>query len=89
MATTFAGGWYGRKRPSNTTMKSWEVTWGLTDLQSFSVVELFRTAEKVSKRQYPKERAARELTAPGHLFILNLVVQRPGLYEGCRQHWSA
>ena len=44
------------------------------------VVELFRTTGKVSKRQYPKERAARELTAPGQLFILHLVVQRPGIY---------
>ena len=44
------------------------------------VVEFFRTTGNVSKRQYPKERAARELTAPVQLFILNLVVQRPGIY---------
>jgi len=37
------------------------------------VVEIFRTTGKVSKRQYPKERAARELTAPGQL---NLVVTK-------------
>ena len=46
----------------------------------FRVVELFHTMGNVSKRQYPKERAARELTTPSQLFVLNLVVQRPGIY---------
>ena len=43
-------------------------------------VALFRATGTVSKKEYPKERAARELTTPAQLFVLNLVVQRPGIY---------
>ena len=43
-------------------------------------VALFRATGTVSKKKYPKERAARELTTPAQLFVLNLVVQRPGIY---------
>ena len=40
-------------------------------------VALFRATGTVSKKEYPKERAAR---TPAQLFVLNLVVQRPGIY---------
>ena len=43
-------------------------------------VSLFRTTGTVSKKEYPKDRAARELTSPAQLFILNLVVEKPGIY---------
>ena len=44
------------------------------------IISLFRATGTVDKRQYPKDRAARELTTPAQLFVLNLVVQRPGIY---------
>ena len=43
-------------------------------------VSLFRTTGTVSKKEYPKDRAARELTSPAQLFILNLVVEKSGIY---------
>ena len=34
----------------------------------------------MSKKHYPKEKAFRKLTDPVQLFILNLVVAKPGIY---------
>ncbi len=45
-----------------------------------TVIRIFSTTGQVTKRPYPSERAARVLTDPGKLFILNLVVQKPGIY---------
>ena len=43
-------------------------------------LELFHSTGSAAKRPYPTDRAYRELTSPGQLFILNLVLQRPGMY---------
>jgi len=43
-------------------------------------LELFHATGSVSKRPYPKERAFRKLTQPAQLLILQLVIQRPGIY---------
>jgi transposase len=43
-------------------------------------VDLFRTTGQVAKKPYPSDRAERVLSTPGQLLILNLVVQRPGIY---------
>lgn len=43
-------------------------------------LELFHATGSVTKRSYPKERAFRKLTKPCTLLILNLVLQRPGIY---------
>lgn len=43
-------------------------------------VQLFLQSGSVSKRPYPKEKAFRKLTVPAQLFILNLVVDNPGMY---------
>ena len=44
------------------------------------VVKLFQLTGQVSKRQYPNNRAYRELTAAAQLFIMNIVIERPGIY---------
>ena len=41
---------------------------------------LFNATESVQKRPYPKERASRKLTPIAQLFILNLVLEKPGIY---------
>ena len=44
-------------------------------------VALFHATGRVSKKiNIGKERAARELTTSAQLFVLNLVIQRPGIY---------
>ena len=43
-------------------------------------LELFHATGSVSKRPYPKERAFRKLTPPAQLLILQLIIQRPGIY---------
>ena len=43
-------------------------------------INLFHTTGKVTKRSYPSDRANRTLTTPGQLFILDLVVKKPGIY---------
>lgn len=43
-------------------------------------VTLFKNTGSVHKRPYPKDKAARKLTPIAQLFILNLVVQKPGIY---------
>ena len=43
-------------------------------------IKFFYTTGSVTKRPYPKERACRKLTTPCQLFLLNLVVQQPGIY---------
>ena len=68
----------------------WRMVWqrealqyGYEDIGSnlgSTVSGVFRATGTVSKKEYPKERAARELTTPAQLFVLNLVVQRPGIY---------
>ena len=43
-------------------------------------LKLFQTTGQVSKRTYPTHRAYRELIAPAQLLIMNLVIERPGIY---------
>ena len=43
-------------------------------------LQLFHTTGSVSKKLYPKEKAFRKLTTPAQLLILNLVVEKPGIY---------
>ena len=43
-------------------------------------VTLFKNTGSVHKRSYPKDKAARKLTSIAQLFMLNLVVQKPGIY---------
>ena len=43
-------------------------------------VQLLFQSGSVSKRPYPKEKAFKKLTVPAQLFILNLVVDNPGMY---------
>lgn len=43
-------------------------------------VTLFKTTGSVQKRAYPKEKASRKLTPIAQLFILNLVLEKPGIY---------
>lgn len=43
-------------------------------------VALFNATGSVQKHAYPKERAFRKLTPITQLFILNLVLEKPGIY---------
>ena len=43
-------------------------------------VTLFKNTGSVHKRPYPKDKAARKLTPIAQLFVLNLVVKKPGIY---------
>ena len=43
-------------------------------------VALFKTTGSIRKRPYPKEKAARKLTPPAQMFVLHLVLQKPGIY---------
>lgn len=43
-------------------------------------VQRFRTVGSVMKKTYPKDKASRRLTKPAQLFILNIVLQKPGIY---------
>ena len=43
-------------------------------------LQLFHTTGSVTKKQYPKERAYRKLTPPFELFILNKVIEKPGVF---------
>lgn len=43
-------------------------------------VTLFKTTGSVHKRPYPKDKADRKLTQIAQLFVLNLVVKKPGIY---------
>ena len=43
-------------------------------------IQLFYSTGTVSKRDYPKESAGRKLSNPAQLFILHLVIKRPGIY---------
>ena len=45
-----------------------------------STVTLFKNTGSVHKRPYPKDKAARKLAPIAQLFVLNLVVQKPGIY---------
>ena len=43
-------------------------------------IQLFYSTGTVSKRDYPKESAARKLSNPAQLFILHLVIKQPSIY---------
>lgn len=43
-------------------------------------VHLFDRTGSLKKRTYPKERASRKLTTFAQQFVLNLVLQKPGIY---------
>lgn len=43
-------------------------------------VALFNSTESVHKRPYPKNRASRKLTTIVQLFILDIVLRKPGIY---------
>ena len=43
-------------------------------------IQLFYSTGTVTKRAYPKDSAARELSNPAQLFILHLVIKQPGIY---------
>ncbi len=43
-------------------------------------LKLFFATGSVAKKIYPKEKAFRMITTPAQVFILNLVVDRPGIY---------
>ena len=43
-------------------------------------LELFYTTGSVSKRPYPKDKAFRKVTMPAQLLILQLVLDKPGIY---------
>ena len=42
-------------------------------------MQMYATTGTVAKLPYPKERATKKLTDPPELFILNIVVERPGI----------
>ena len=44
------------------------------------IVTCFKATVSVGKKPYPKEKASRKLTVPAQDFILNLVLERPGIY---------
>ena len=44
------------------------------------VLTLFRATGSVHKRPYPKQNASRKLTPIAQLFVLNTVIQKPGIY---------
>ena len=46
----------------------------------YRTLQLFESSGSVEKRKYPKENAFRKLTTPAQLLILNLVIQKPGIY---------
>ena len=43
-------------------------------------VRLFDSTGSLQKNSYPKERASRKLTSFAQQFVLNLVLQKPGIY---------
>ena len=43
-------------------------------------LELFYTTGSVSKRPYPKDKAFQKVTMPAQLLILQLVLDKPGIY---------
>ncbi len=48
----------------------------------FCALQLFNFTGSVSKKVYPKDKAFRKLTTPAQLLILNLVIEKPGIYLG-------
>ena len=44
------------------------------------VRQLFYLTGSVAHTKYPKEKAYRELTTPAQMLILNLVLEKPGIY---------
>ena len=43
-------------------------------------LSLFFTSGSLKKKPYPKDKAFRKLTTPCQLLIMNLVIERPGIY---------
>ena len=43
-------------------------------------MSLFFASGSVKEKPYPKEKAFRKLTTPCQLLIMNLVIERPGIY---------
>ena len=43
-------------------------------------LSLFFTGGSLKKKPYPKDKAFRKLTTPCQLLIMNLVIERPGIY---------
>ena len=43
-------------------------------------VQLFHVTGDVAKKAYPKDQAHRVLTKPAQLFIMHLVLRKPGIY---------
>ena len=44
------------------------------------ILDIFSATGTVSKKKYPTERAFRIITEPVQLFILHLVLRKPGIY---------
>ena len=43
-------------------------------------VTVFKTTGRVSKRSYPSEQAHRSITKPAEVFIIDLLLGKPGIY---------
>ena len=43
-------------------------------------LSLFFTSGNLKKKPYPKDKAFHKLTTPCQLLIMNLVIERPGIY---------
>ena len=57
--------------------------WESSKCRSFNcrrTVHIFHQTGGVCKKKYPRERAFRKLTKPLELYILHLVLNRPGIY---------
>lgn len=79
-ARTRDGEWFGNEKLWGTPMNKFPK---ISELMGRSTVQrtvtLFNTTGSVQKRAYPKERASRKLTPIAQLFILNLVLEKPGI----------
>jgi len=56
----------------------------------YRTLQLFESSGSVEKGKYPKENAFRKLTTPAQLLILNLVVEKPGIYTSmkCKEAYT-
>ena len=53
----------------------------------YRINQLFDTTGSVTKAAYPTERAFRKLTTPAQLFVIHLLLDRPGIYL-CEIQWE-
>ena len=53
---------------------------GVDETTVIRTLQLFHTTGLVTKRPYSKSDANRVLTKPAEIFILNLVILKPGIY---------